>query len=221
MLQQRITHPAARLVVDGLASALAVLASRLTEATELAEQVLADPAAPPIAVGWAVFGGTMAAGLRAGGRTRPGWRCAVTRSPTRSKPAAVPVDAGRGSALTLGGDFDAAQARSGDIVRITSPSQYRARAMANVLAATVEFGRGRLHAAVVRLEETLAALSDETAAAWNIPARLLLAQCYSGMGNEEAANRLIAELRAAVSRGATMFEPPCPGCGGRRRAEEY
>ena len=111
-------------------------------------------------------------------------------------------------ALTLGGNFDAAQARSGDIVRITSPSQYRARAMANVVAATVEFGRGQLRAAVVRLEETLAALSDESAASWNIPARLLLAQCYAGLGNDEAAAPLVAELRAAVSRGATMFEPP-------------
>lgn len=40
------------------------------------------------------------------------------------------------------------------------------------------------------------------------PARLLLAQCYAGLGKDEAATPLVAELRAAVSRGATMFEPP-------------
>jgi DNA-binding CsgD family transcriptional regulator len=209
MLQQRITHPAARLVVDGLTSALAVLASRLDEAAELADRVLADPAAPPIAVGWAVFGGTMAAGLE--GRRDDAARLAVRGHQVSDKIDGLLrflLALAEVRALTLGGNFQAAQARSGDIVRITSPSQYRARAMANVLAATVDFGRGQLRAAVVRLEETLAALSDETAASWNIPARLLLAQCYAGLGNDEAATPLVAELRAAVSRGATMFEPP-------------
>lgn len=209
MLQQRVKHPAVRLVVDGLTSALAVLASRLDEAVELAERVLSDPAAPPIAVGWAVFGGTMAAGLE-------GRRDDAARLAARGHEVSDKIDSllrfllalGEVRALTLGGNFEAAHARSGDIVRITSPSQYRARGMANVLAATVDFGRGRLHAAVSRLEETLAALSGESAASWNIPARLLLSQCYSGLGDYEAAAPLVAELREAVSRGATMFEPP-------------
>lgn len=209
MLQQRATSPEARLVVDGLAAALAVLDNRLDEATDLAERVLADPEAPPIAVGWAVFGGTMAAGLA-------GRRADAERLAARGRQVAGQIDGllrfllalAEVRALTLNGNFAAAQDRSGDIVRITSSGQFRARAMANVLAATVEFGRGELGAAAVRLEETLAALSSETAASWNIPARLLLAQCYCGLGRDAAAAPLLAELREHIRSGATMFDPP-------------
>jgi ATP/maltotriose-dependent transcriptional regulator MalT len=208
MLQQRITHPRVQVGVDSLAAALAVLDNRLDEAAALADKVLADPAAPPIAVGWAVFGGGMAAALR-------GCTADAARFAARGHEVYDEIDGllrfllalGEVRALTLAGDFAAAQARSGDIVRITSPGQYRARAMANVLAGTVELGRGQLRVAVGRLEETLAALSGEAAASWNVPARLLLAQCYCGLGYDQAAAPLVAELRELVSRAATMFEP--------------
>jgi ATP/maltotriose-dependent transcriptional regulator MalT len=208
MLQQRITESRFRIAVDGLAAALAVLDNRLGEAAMLADRVLADPTAPPIAVGWAVFGGGMAAAIR-------GCTADAARFAARGHDIYDNIDGllrfllalGEVRALTLAGDFAAAQARSGDIVRITSPSQYRARAMANVLAGTVELGRGQLRVAMGRLEETLAALDGEAAASWNVPARLLLAQCYCGLGYDQAAAPLVAELRELVSRAATMFEP--------------
>ncbi|WP_099250839.1 LuxR family transcriptional regulator [Mycobacterium sp. shizuoka-1] len=208
MLQQRVGHPRLRLVVDGLAAALLVLDNRLEDAAELAEQVLADPGAPPIAVGWAVFGGAMAAALK--GCTADAARLAARGHQVYDKIDALLrflLTLGEVRALTLAGDFDAAQARSGDIVRITSPGQYRARAMANVLAGTVELGRGQLRPAMARLQETLAALSGEAAASWNLPARLLLVQCYCGLGYDDLAAPLVAELRELVSRGATMFSP--------------
>ncbi|WP_083121173.1 helix-turn-helix transcriptional regulator [Mycolicibacterium rhodesiae] len=208
MLQQRITHPRVRVGVDSLAAALAVLDNRLDEAAELADKVLADPTAPPIAVGWAVFGGGMAAALK-------GCTADAARLAARGHEVYDNIDGllrfllalAEVRALTLAGDFAAAQARSGDIVRITSPSQYRARAMANVLSGTVELGRGQLRVAMGRLEETLAALSGEAAASWNVPARLILAQCYCGLGYDSAAAPLVAELRELVGRAATMFEP--------------
>lgn len=87
MLQQRITHPAVRLVVDGLQPHLR--AGRAGEPVDRSGGAgragALRPGVPPIAVGWAVFGGTMAAGLEgAVGTTRPASRCAVTRSPTKS-----------------------------------------------------------------------------------------------------------------------------------------
>ncbi|MCV7179164.1 LuxR family transcriptional regulator [Mycolicibacterium sphagni] len=208
MLQQRVSHRRVRLVVDGLAAALAVLDNRLEEAAALADQVLADDTAPPIAVGWAVFGGAMAAALQ--GRTTDAARLAARGHAIYDKIDGLLrflLALGEVRALTLAGDFAAAQARSGDIVRITSPSQFRARAMANVLAGTVELGRGQLRAAMGRLEETLATLTGETAA-WNVPARLLLVQCYCGLGYVQLAAPLLAELHDIVGRGATMFEPP-------------
>ncbi len=207
MLQQRVSHPGLRLVIDGLTSALLVLDGRLEEAGALAQRVADDPGAPPIAIGWAVFGGAMAAALM--GRTAE-----AARWVARGHAISDKIDSllrfllalGEVRALTMAGDFDTAEARSGDIVRITSPDQYRARAMANVLAGTVEVGRGQLRAAVARLEETLAALSGETSAAWSLPARLLLAQSYCGLGDPDSAAPLVAELREQVRRG-TMFEP--------------
>lgn len=210
MLQRRITHPGLRLVLDGLTAALLVLDCRLDEAITLADAVLDAPGAPPIAVAWGVFGGAMAAALRG----RPG---EAARFAERGRAISGEIDAllrfllafGEVRALVLAGDFAAAQRLSGDIVRITSPGQYRARAMANVLAGTVEVGRGQLRAARARLEETLAALSEESAAAWNLPARWLLVQCYSGLGDVQKAAGVVAELRDVLDRGGdTMFTAP-------------
>ncbi len=208
MLQQRLTHPTLRLVLDGLRSALLVLDGHLEQAAALAEQVLAAPNGPAVAVGWAVFGGAMAAGLT--GRTADAALLAA-----RGREVYTEVDAllrfllalGEVRVLTLTGQFDAAQARSGDLVRITSPGQFRARAMAQVLAATVEVGRGHLRTAMRRLEENLAALSDEGSAAWNLPAKLLLAQCYCGLAMDDAAGPLVAELTDGVGRGGGSFAP--------------
>ncbi|HNP14384.1 MAG TPA: LuxR C-terminal-related transcriptional regulator, partial [Mycobacterium sp.] len=68
--------------------------------------------------------------------------------------------------------------------------------------------RGQLCAAIGRLEETIASLHGETAAAWSLPARLLLAQSYCGLGRYHDAAPLIAELREHAERGGTMFQAP-------------
>lgn len=208
MLQQRLTHPMLRLVLDGLRAALLVLDGHLEQAAAVADQVLAAPNGPAVAVGWAVFGGVTAAALT--GRTADAARLAA-----RGRDVYPDVDAllrflltlGEVRMLTLTGQFDAARSRSGDLVRITSPGQFRARAMAHVLAATVEVGRGQLRTAMRRLEENLAALSGEGAAAWNLPAKLLLAQCYCGLGRDEVAGPLVAELTDGVGRGGGSFAP--------------
>ncbi len=207
MLHRRIAHPAIRLIVDGLRSALLVIDGDLERAAVLADQVLTESTAPAVAVGWAVFGGVMAAALS--GRTADAGRLAA-----HGREISPKVDAllgfllalGEVRALTLAGEFDIAQSRSGDIVRITSPNQFRARAMAQILAATVEVGRGQLRTAMGRLEENLAALSGEAGAGWIFPARLLLVQCYCGLGLCDQAAPLVGELREHVTRGGRSFE---------------
>lgn len=208
LLERRLIHPALRSVLDGLRAALLVLDGSINESAALAEQVLADPAAPPVAIGWAVFGGVMSAALA--GRPADAVRLAE-----RGREVSARVDAlmrfllalGEVRALTLAGDFDTAAARSGDLVRITSPSQFRARAMAQILSATVEVGRGHLATATTRLEESLAALHDEAGAAWALPARLLLAQCYCALGMTAQARPLVVELEVAAGPGGRSFGP--------------
>jgi DNA-binding NarL/FixJ family response regulator len=208
MLQTHVTHPALRHVVDGIASAALLFENRLNEAVALSEPVLADPAAPPMAVEWAAFGGALAGALT--GRTAN-----VAAIVARGHEVEDKVDGllrcltayGEIRALTLTGEFDAAEARSADIVRITSPGQYLAWGMANVLVGTVEVARGNFGAAVPRMEETVAALTAETAASWSFPARLLLAQSYCALGEIEAGAKIVAELRGRVGRHVAVFEP--------------
>lgn len=208
MVRHRLTHPTLRLVLDGLRSALLVLDAHLDQGAALAEEVLTADGAPAVAVGWAVFAAATAAALT--GRTADAMRLAE-----RGRAVYGDVDAllrflltlGEVRVLTLIGEFDVAQARSGDLVRITSPNQFRARAMAQALAATVEVARGDLRAATRRLQENLAALSGEGAVAWNLPAKLLLAQCYCALGLDDPAGALVAELVDEVGRGGGSFVP--------------
>ena len=208
MLQSRITHPALRLVVDGMASASLLFENQIDAATALSEAVLADPAAPPFAVQWAVFAGALAAALT--GRIGK-----VTDIIARGQQVEDKVDGllrcliayGEIRALALAGEFDTAEERSADIVRITSPGQYLAWGMANVLVGTVEAARGQFRAVMGRMEETVAALTAESAASWSFPARLLLAQSYCALGEVEAGRKIVAELRGRVGRHVAVFEP--------------
>ncbi len=209
MVRSRITRPALCLIVDGMASASLVFENRIDAAIALSEAVLADPAAKPLAVEWAVFAGALAAALT--GRTGK-----VTEIIARGQQVEDEVDGflrcliayGEIRALVLVGEFDTAEERSADIVRITSPGQYLAWGMANVLVSTVEAARGQFRAVMGRMEETVAALTAEKAAAsWSFPARLLLAQSYCALGELEAGCKIVAELRGRVGRHVAVFEP--------------
>lgn len=208
LLQRRVSHPALQLVIEGIASALLTFECRLDEAAAASQRVLDDPAASPSAIQWAVFGGALAAALT-------GRRDDVAAIVARGRQVEHKVDGllryltgyGEIRALTLAGDFDAADARSRDMVQISSPGQYLAWGMANVLAGTVEVARGRFAAAVPRMEETVAALTAEAAASWSFPAGLLLAQSYCALGNIEAGAKTVAELRGRVGRHVAVFNP--------------
>ena len=151
LLQLRVSHPALRLVVEGVASATRAFENLLDEAAGAAQRVLNDASASPLAVEWAVFGGTLAAALT--GRVDDAAlssNAAVDREQGR-RPLRYLTAYGEIRALTLIGDFDEAEARSGDIGQISSPGQYLAWGMANVLVGTVEVARGRFGAAAPRM----------------------------------------------------------------------
>jgi len=103
-------------------------------------------------------------------------------------------------ALVVTGDFAIAEQRSADIVRVSSPGQYLAWGMANVLAGTVELARGQFPATVSRMEQTVAALTSESAASWSFAARLPLAQAYSVLGRTEPGSKMIADEDRAEQR---------------------
>jgi DNA-binding NarL/FixJ family response regulator len=208
MLQARVNQPGVRLVVEGIASASQAFENRLAEAVASSQRVLSEPAASPSAVEWAVFGGALAAALMGRGGD-------VRLIVAHGRQVEHKVDGllrylaafGEIGALTLAGEFDVAEARSADIVRISSPGQYLAWAMANVLAGTVEVARGRFASAVPRMEETVAALSPETTASWSFPAALLLAKAYCALGRIEPAVKSVRELRSGMGPPIRVFQP--------------
>jgi len=208
LLQTRVAEPVLRLVIEGIASATQTFQNRLDEATASSQRVLSDPAAPPIAIAWAVFGGALAAALTGRGDL-------VGTTVARGRQVDDKVDGllrclsayGEIRGLTLAGAFDAAEARSYDIVQVSSPGQYLAWGMANILVGSVEVARGRFAAAMPRMEETVAALTADSAASWAFPAGLLLAQSHCALGHVEAARKTLAELRGRLGRHVVVFEP--------------
>jgi hypothetical protein len=207
LLRRRINTHELRLVVDGLEAASSAFAGRLGEAVEISRRVLSDPAAPPTALGWAVFGGALALGLMG-----------------RGDQVAAVVERGSGienevdgvlqhlmayaevRALVMLGEFDAAEKRSADSVQISSPSQYLRWGLTNMFAGTIDVARGQFTAAASRMEQTVAALTNESAAWWSYP-RLLLAQAYCALGRAEAAAAIIAELRSRPGGHEGVWRP--------------
>ena len=208
LLCSKVTHPGLRLLVDGVASASLLFENRLDEAVAHAERVLADPAASAAAVEWAVFGGALALALM--GRVDEVAVVAERGRRVESKVGGLLrylTAFGEVWALALAGEFDAAQKRSADIVRISSAGQYLAWGMANVLRGTIELARGRFLDTVPRMEQTVAALTSESAASWSFPARLLLAQSYCALGRVEPGAKMVAELRTRFGRHVALFGP--------------
>jgi len=208
LLSQKVTHHELRLVVDGLASACRLFGNELDEALALSERVLGDPGAHSVAVAWASFGGGLALALQ--GR---GAEAAVVAE--RGRAVESKVDAllrhlivyGEIRALTVAGEFAAAEKRSADLVRVSSAGQYLAWGLANILRATVDVARGNFLPTVARMEQTVAALTSESAASWSFPARLLLARSYCALGLVEPGKKMIAELRTRSGRHVAVFIP--------------
>jgi len=208
LLRERITSPHLLPIVDGAASATLTFENRLPESVELADRVLADPLAHPIAMQWAAFGGALALALM--GRSDE-----VAVLARRGRMASAKVDGllryltafGEVRALVLAGEFDMASSRSADMMRITSSGQYLAWGMANVLAGTIGLARGEFLDTVTRMEQTVAALTAESAASWSFPARLLLAQSYCVLGRVQAGAKMVAELKVRFGRHVAVFGP--------------
>lgn len=208
LLRDRVTTEALKLLVDGVASASRTFENQLEEAVELSQRALADPGAYPTTVEWSAFGGGLA--LAYMGRNDE-----ATAVAARGHQVASKVDGlllyltafGEIRALTLTGEFDSAARRSADIIRVTSSGQYLAWAMANVLAGTVGLARGNFADTVSRMEQTVAALTSESAASWSFPARLLLSQAYCVLGRAEPGAKMVAELKTRFGRHVAVFGP--------------
>lgn len=207
LLRRRVHDPGLRLVVDGLASASLAIANRLQESAELSRRVLADPAAPPGAVAWSVFGGALALAS-----TGHGAQVAALAERCRGLDGHVDgvvrhlINYAEIWALVLLGEFDAAEQRSSDEGRIRSTYQYLDWGLDTMSAGTVDLARGNFTAAAARIEQTIAALTTESAAWWSVP-RISLAKAYCGLGRADWAAVTLAELQTRTAAHRTVFRP--------------
>jgi DNA-binding CsgD family transcriptional regulator len=207
LLRSRVSEHGSRLAVDGIASASLAFANRLENAAELSRRVVSDPTASPTAVGWAVLGGALALALMGRGDD-------VSALADRGREIENQIDGllrclmsfAEIRALALTGDFDGAERRSADMVRISSPGQYLAWGMASLAAGIVQLARGRFSDAASRMEQSVAALTTESAAWWSLP-RLLLAQSRCVLGRADEAAKIIAELRTRSGGHDFVFRP--------------
>ena len=207
-LRATVSDPKLRLLVDGIGSATLSFENQLGHATALSQHVLSDQTASAAAVEWAVFGGAFALSLMGRGDE-------VAAMAKRGHTVKSGGDGllryltafGEVRALTLAGEFAAAAKRSAGFVKISSTGQYLAWSMANVLVGTVNLARGRFTDTVARMEQTVAALTSESAASWSFPARLLLAQSYCVLGHVGPGTGMVAELRTRFGKHVAVFGP--------------
>ena len=68
-------------------------------------------------------------------------------------------------------------------------------------------GPWQLPRTMSRMEQTVAALTSESAASWSFPARLLLAQSYCALGRVEPGAKMVAELRTRFGQHVALFGP--------------
>ncbi|MEU6563521.1 helix-turn-helix transcriptional regulator [Nocardia nova] len=208
LVRSRVRHPKIVLTLQGLASACEVNENLLEQAFIDAEQVMSTPDAPAWAVWWASFGGGLALALM--GRSAAAREYTLrghqveeqVDGPTRFMSAHAEV-----LALTFTGELDAARRCASGYFGFSAPGQYLAWGLSKILQGTVDVAQGHFLDGVENLEQALAALTAEGAAAWMFPARIRLAEAYSALGRAAEAAETIAEARQRGGRHSAVYEP--------------
>ncbi len=203
-----VRHPKIMAIMAGLSSACAVNENRIDDALAEAESVMTDPDAPPWAVWWAAFGGGLALALTGRGAD-------ARRYAARGHEVDRHID-GLNRFMTthaevLGllytGDYDAARRCAAPRFSYSAPGQYLAWGMSKILQGTVDVAQGCFPDGIEHLEQALAALTAEGAAAWTFPARIRLAEAYAALGRTAECAESIAEAHRRGGRHSAVYEP--------------
>ncbi|MBF6329080.1 helix-turn-helix transcriptional regulator [Nocardia transvalensis] len=208
LVRDKVEHPKIASTLQGLASACAVNENRLEAAFRDAEQVMETQDAPPWAVWWASFGGGLALALMGRGEAARGFaeRGHEVESHIDGLNRFMSTHA-EVLALTFTGELDAARRRATGYFGYSAPGQYLAWGFSRILQGTVDVAQGRFPDGIENLEQALAALHAEGAAAWMFPARIRLAEAYSALGRAAEAAETIAEATSRGGRHSAVYEP--------------
>lgn len=208
LLQQRVTHPALRAVVDAIGSAMTVHENRIEEGLAEASAVLADPRSPEQAIDFAAFGCGLA--LPVAGRGADfepiAARCGSERKSTDGMIHYM-IRYGLVLARVYVGELDAADAEVAQCERFSSSGQFVGWAITKIAAGCVAIYRGRFPEAVSCLEQALAALNAEVSMPWRLVGRLFLTRAYAALGDIDQAERVLTDTAEHAGPHLALHDP--------------
>ncbi|WP_280831707.1 LuxR C-terminal-related transcriptional regulator [Mycolicibacterium frederiksbergense] len=208
LLQDRVTHPLLKLIVDSTGAGMAVHRNKIDEGLKIAERVLANPEAPRQAVDFAAF----AAGLSMpvagrGNEFLPiASRCRAQRKTTDGM-VRIMVFYGEVLALAYTGQLDLAQRRATEYAEFSSAGQFAGWAIAKIMEGVAATHSGRFRDAISAIEQALAALNAENSLPWQLPGRLLLVRAYAAVGKPAEAERVLEDAKEHSGEFMALHEP--------------
>lgn len=202
--RNRVSSPTAQTTLDALSATFAMNAGSPSRAKQIADEVLASPAADDTAVGWAGAAAALSS-------ARMGHFDAVDALAERAIAAGHPgllrftSGFGQTTALVMAGELDRAQAlgqQLTDFAQLQQPG----RAIGEVLVADVLIAKGDLDAAVKLLRRAAAALAP-TGYSWGPLAWMLLAQAHGQLGSTVEAGKALSRAESRHGLKSMLFAP--------------
>jgi len=200
----RVSTPAAQTTLDALAATFTMNAGSPSRAKQIADEVLASPAADDTAIGWAAA----AAALSSARMGRFDEVDALAeRAIAAGHPGLLRFTSGFGqtTALVMAGDLDRAQAlgqQLTDFAQLQQPG----RAIGEVLVADVLIVKGELESAMSLLRGAAAALAP-TGYSWGPLAWMLLAQALGQLGETAEAGKVLSRAESRHGLKSMLFAP--------------
>ena len=200
----RVSSPAAQTTLDALSATFAMNAGSPSRAMQIADEVLASPAADDTAVGWAAA----AAALSSARMGRFDEVDALAeRAIAAGHPGLLRFTSGFGqtTALLMAGEPERAQAlgqQLTDFAQLQQPG----RAIGEVLVADVLIAKGELESAASLLRGAAAALAP-TGYSWGPLALMLLAQALGQLGETAEAGKILSRAESRHGLKSMLFAP--------------
>ncbi len=200
----RVTSPAAQTTLDALSATFAMNAGNPSRAKQIADDVLASPAADDTAVGWAAAAAALST-ARMGRFSEVD--ALAERAIAAGHPGLLRFTSGFGQTTTLlmAGELDRAQALGQQLTDFAQMQQ-PGRAIGEVLVADVLIAKGELEAAVSLLRGAASALAP-TGYSWGPLAWMLLAQALGQLGETVEAGKILSRAESRHGLKSMLFAP--------------
>ncbi|MDT7793022.1 MAG: hypothetical protein QOD59_2458 [Mycobacterium sp.] len=200
----RVSSPAAQTTLDALSATFAMNAGNPSRAKQIADEVLASPAADDTAIGWAAAAAALSS-ARMGRFSEVD--ALAERAIAAGHPGLLRFTSGFGQTtmLLMAGELDRAQALGQQLTDFAQMQQ-PGRAIGEVLVADVLIAKGELESAVSLLKGAAAALAP-TGYSWGPLAWMLLAQALGQLGETVEAGKILSRAESRHGLKSMLFAP--------------